>query len=34
MSDMLKNSENIKLNHHNYLTWHNIARLSLHTVDA
>ena len=34
MSDIFKNSGNLKLNHHNYLTWRNLARVSLLSVDA
>ena len=34
MSDIFKNSESLKLNHHNYLTWRNLARVSLLSVDA
>ena len=34
MSDLCKNSEHLKLNHHNYMFWRNLIRADLLAVDA
>ena len=34
MSDLFKNSEHLKLNHHNYMFWRNLIRTDLLAVDA
>ena len=34
MSDLFKNSEHLKLNHHNYMSWRNLIRADLLVVDA
>ena len=33
MSDLFKNSEHLKLNHHNYMSWRNYIRADLLAVD-
>ena len=33
MSDLFKNSEHLKLNHHNFMSWHNFIRADLLAVD-
>ena len=34
MSDLLKHSEHLKLNHYNYVTWRNLSRVDLPAVHA
>ena len=34
MSDLLKYSEHLKLNHYNYITWRNLSRVDLPAVHA
>ena len=34
MSDLFKNSEHLKLNHHNYMSWRNLIRADLLAVNA
>ena len=34
MSDLFKNSEHLKLNHHNYMSWRNLIRADLLAVYA